>query len=90
LKRTSAESRRCVPTTAVELALGELLHGLDLLALGLEARELADGHAEALEPLGHRAEVLLDEDGRGREDIAACLPPCTLRKIARRATSVLP
>ena len=59
------------------------------VALRLEARQLAELDAEAFEALVHRAEVLLDEH-RGRREHAACLPPCTARKIARIATSVLP
>ncbi|HSS01846.1 MAG TPA: hypothetical protein VLM79_32535 [Kofleriaceae bacterium] len=56
----------------VELALGELLHRLDLLGLALEAGQLAERERKAGEPLGHRAEVLLDEH-RGRSQDARLL-----------------
>ncbi len=51
----------------IDAALGDLLDGRDLLALGLEPAELPEVHGEAGEPLAHRAEVLLDEHGGGRE-----------------------
>ena len=56
----------------VELALGEPADRLELLGAALEPRQLADVERERREPLGHGAEVLLDQH-RGRCEHAGLL-----------------